>query len=112
HVMMAFSVASVLTFIGLALFALALLVYSDKPGTYQLCLALIDLVVALATAVGFFSFLLVFNEWRQLIRKCPVAVKLCYRLSIRLDVAPKQLSVDEHRGATDRYFGQLRQAWA
>uniref|UniRef100_A0A7I4Y349 G protein-coupled receptor n=1 Tax=Haemonchus contortus TaxID=6289 RepID=A0A7I4Y349_HAECO len=108
-VMIAFSVGSILTFIGIGLFALALLVYYDQPEARQLCLVLLDLLVALSTAVGFFAFLLIFNEWRQAIGEWPLALKLCHILRIQLN-EPCQ-SIDDHRGATDHYFNQLRQAW-
>ncbi|KAK6024171.1 hypothetical protein OSTOST_10023 [Ostertagia ostertagi] len=108
--MIAFSVASVLIFSGIVLLGLAIVVYTDEPAAAQLCFALLDLLVALSTAAGYFAFLLVFNEWREAIRRYPLAMKFCYWLMIRLD-APRK-SVDEHRGATDKYFNQLRQAWS
>ncbi|VDO56073.1 unnamed protein product [Haemonchus placei] len=108
-VMIAFTVGSVLTFIGIGLLGFALLVYYDQPRARQLCLALLDLLVALSTAVGFFAFLLIFNEWRQAIREWPLALKLCRILRIQLN-EPSQ-AIDEHRGATDHYFNQLRRAW-
>ncbi|VDO87898.1 unnamed protein product [Haemonchus placei] len=107
--MIAFTVGSTLTFIGVGLFALALLVYYDQPEARQLCLVLLDLLVALSTAVGFFAFLLIFNEWRQAIREWPLALKLCHILRIQLN-EPCQ-NIDDHRGATDHYFNQLRRAW-
>ncbi|XGW11506.1 hypothetical protein V3C99_012748 [Haemonchus contortus] len=108
-VMIAFTVGSVLTFIGIGLLGFALLVYSNQPEARQLCLALLDLLVALSTAVGFFSFLLIFNEWRHAIREWPLALKLCHVLRIRLNESSQ--TIDEHRGATDHYFNQLRRAW-
>ncbi|VDL72200.1 unnamed protein product [Nippostrongylus brasiliensis] len=111
--MLVFVVASVLIMLGVLLLFLGVDVYGDQREKGRLCYALFDLLVALSTAVGFFSFLVLFGFWGKIWTECGHNSMSCATIFSCLDITKRKDTVDEHdpRGTTEHYFGHLRRAW-
>ncbi|KAL6733439.1 hypothetical protein Aduo_004087 [Ancylostoma duodenale] len=110
-VMVAFCLAAVLIILGLLLLLLSFLIYDQDPRKGQVCFALLDLLVALSTCGGFFAFLLILSESRRILRKFFVVRMLFPKLARGPLFAWQKKRIDNHRGASDQYFDQLKQAW-
>lgn len=110
-VMLAYCVGSVLIIISLALIAVAVFVFERQPELGRLCFAVLDLFVALSSAIGFFAFMSLFEEWKRVMREYDFVKKFCSGLTLQLHSPKRMDRVNDRRGDTEHYFEQLRQAW-